>query len=77
MWLLLTTRQQASTSDFYQNDLGNWNIHIEGLEQRGDWTPDTYYRLNDLVTFGNVVYRVTQHTPLKAHLLTKRKLSIM
>ena len=53
----------ASTSDFYQNDLGNWNIHIEGLEQRGDWTPDTYYRVNDLVTFGNVVYRVTQaHT---------------
>ena len=53
----------ASTSDFYQNDLGNWNIHIEGLEQRGDWTADTYYRVNDLVTFGNVVYRVTQaHT---------------
>ena len=53
----------ASTSDFYQNDLGNWNVHIEGLEQRGDWTADTYYRVNDLVTFGNVVYRVvTAHT---------------
>ena len=49
----------ASTSNFYQNDLGNWNLHIEGLAQRGQWTTGTYYKVNDLVTFGNVVYRVT------------------
>ena len=52
----------ASTVDFY-SDLSNWNIHIEGLENRGLWTTDTYYRVNDLVTYGNVVYRVTEaHT---------------
>lgn len=49
----------ASTSNFYANDAGNWNLHIEGLEQRGAWTTATYYKVNDLVTFGNVVYRVT------------------
>ncbi len=49
----------ASTSDFYANDSGNWNVHIEGLEQKGQWVTSTYYRINDLVTFGNVVYRVT------------------
>jgi len=52
----------ASTADFY-SDLSNWNIHIEGLENRGLWTTDTYYRINDLVSFGNVIYRVTEaHT---------------
>ena len=52
----------ASTVDFY-SDLSNWNIHIEGLENRGVWTTDTYYRVNDLVSFGNVIYRVTEaHT---------------
>ena len=49
----------ASTSNFYANDLGNWNVHIEGLAQKGAWTTGTYYRVNDLVTYGNVVYRVT------------------
>ena len=49
----------ASTSNFYSTDLSNWNIHIEGLEQKGAWSAGVYYRVNDLVTFGNVVYRVT------------------
>ena len=49
----------ASTSNFYSNDLGNWNLHIEGLEQKGLWSAGVYYRVNDLVKFGNVVYRVT------------------
>ncbi len=49
----------ASTSNFYANDLGNWNVHIEGLAQKGAWATGTYYRVNDLVTYGNVVYRVT------------------
>ena len=49
----------ASISDFYSTDLSNWNVHIEGLEQKGAWSAGVYYRINDLVTFGNVVYRVT------------------
>jgi hypothetical protein len=53
----------ANISDFYSNDLSNWNVHIEGLEQKGEWSAGVYYRINDLVTFGNVVYRVvTAHT---------------
>ena len=49
----------ADVSDFYANDLSKWNLHIEGLEQKGEWSAGTYYRVNDLVTYGNVVYRVT------------------
>ena len=49
----------ASTSNFYSNDLSNWNVHIEGLEQKGQWASGVYYRINDIVKFGNVVYRVT------------------
>ena len=49
----------ANVSDFYANDLSKWNIHIEGLEQKGQWASGVYYRINDIVKFGNVVYRVT------------------
>ena len=49
----------ANASDFYSNDLGNWNVHIEGLEQKGQWAAGVYYRINDIVKYGNVVYRVT------------------
>ena len=53
----------ANVSDFYANDLSKWNIHIEGLEQKGLWAAGVYYRVNDIVKYGNVVYRVTQaHT---------------
>ena len=39
----------ANVSDFYSNDLSKWNIHIEGLEQKGQWASGVYYRINDLV----------------------------
>ena len=65
----------ASTSDFYANDSGNWNIHIEGLEQKGQWATATYYRINDLVTFGNVVYRVTAAHTSEGTFIDKTKVT--
>ena len=65
----------ASTSNFYANDAGNWNLHIEGLEQRGAWTTATYYKVNDLVTFGNVVYRVTTAHTSEGTFIDKTKVA--
>ena len=65
----------ASTSNFYANDLGNWNVHIEGLAQKGAWTTGTYYRVNDLVTYGNVVYRVTTAHTSEGSFIDKTKVT--
>jgi len=53
-----------SIPDFYV-DLGtnNWDLHTEGNVDKGAWTASTYYRINDVVKYGNVVYRcTTQHS---------------
>ena len=65
----------ASTSNFYSNDLSNWNIHIEGLEQKGQWSAGVYYRINDLVKFGNVVYRVTTAHTSEGTFIDKTKVT--
>ena len=53
----------ANESDFYQYDLPNsapkWSIHTEGLRHRGDFANAQYYRLNDVVKYGNTQYRCT------------------
>ena len=49
----------ASTADFYSTDLSKWNVHVEGISSKGDWAAGVYYKVNDVVKFGNVQYRVT------------------
>jgi len=49
----------ASTANFYSSDLSNWNVHLEGINSRGNWMSGEYYRVNDVVRFGNIQYRVT------------------
>ena len=60
----------ASETSFYSTDLSNWEIHTEGLVNRGDWSNTSgiggsapYYKINDVVKFGNTLYRcITGHT---------------
>ena len=50
----------ASENSFYSSDLGNWDLHTEGLRNRGEYqTTGVWYALNDLVKYGNTVYRAT------------------
>ncbi len=37
-------------------DLANWDIFVEGLDWKGDWTTTTQYRKNDLVRYGGYTY---------------------
>ena len=48
----------ASETDWYSTDLAKWSLHVEGIANRGDWTSTTFYKINDLVKFGNTQYRV-------------------
>jgi hypothetical protein len=48
----------SSELDWYSTDLSKWSLHMEGIRNRGSFTPDTYYRVNDVFKFGNTQYRV-------------------
>jgi hypothetical protein len=54
----------AAETSFYSADLTNWDLHTEGLRNRGDYqTTGVWYALNDIVKYGNTVYRcTTPHT---------------
>lgn len=57
----------ASEAAFYTSDLGasptRWNVHVPGYEVKGTWAATTFYKLNDLVTYGNTIYVcTTEHT---------------
>ena len=62
----------ASEPSFYTTDLANWNVHVPGYEVKGAWAATTFYKLNDLVTYGNTVYNcTTQHTSSSSFDATK------
>ena len=48
----------SNESMWYGNDAARWQLHTEGLFNKGDWAPSTFYKLNDLVKYGNDIYRV-------------------
>jgi len=48
----------ASETSFYSTDLSNWSLHTEGITNRGDWQSGTYYKINDVIKYGNTQYRV-------------------
>jgi len=53
----------ANQNLFYTNDISKWQLHTEGLRNRGDWTANTWYAINDLVKYGNSIYRcILGHT---------------
>ena len=56
-----TTNHTAAANEnlFYSSDIGNWSLHTEGLTSKGDWAASTWYKLNDVVKYGNNQYRVT------------------
>lgn len=57
---------------FYSTDLANWILFTEGQTFLGDWTATTWYRLNDVVRYGNNLYiTTTGHTSTSTFDATK------
>ena len=48
----------ATDTLFYSQDAGKWSLHTEGLALKGDWVPNSFYKTNDVVKYGNTQYRV-------------------
>ena len=44
---------------FYANDVSNWILLVEGVTFRNDWVAATWYRLNDVIRYGNNLYICT------------------
>jgi len=56
-----TTNHTSAANEnlFYSSDLSNWSLHTEGTLSKGDWAATTWYKINDVVKYGNSQYRVT------------------
>ena len=48
----------SNEAQWYSGDGARWQVHTEGIFNRGDWAGGTFYRLNDIVKYGNDQYRV-------------------
>jgi len=49
----------ADETTWYATDLAKWSLHTEGVVTRGNWTSGVYYKINDIINYGNTQYRVT------------------
>ena len=49
----------SNAAQWYATDAGSWNLHTEGIYNTGDWAAATFYKLNDIAKYGNVLYRTT------------------
>ena len=56
-----TTNHTSAANEtlFYSSDLSNWSVHTEGTSFKGDWAATTWYKVNDIVKYGNTQYRAT------------------
>ena len=56
-----TTNHTSAANEnlFYSADLAKWQVHTEGVVSKGDWAATTWYKVNDVVKYGNTQYRVT------------------
>ena len=56
-----TTNHTSSAleTDWYTTDASNWQLHTEGIALKGDWVASTFYKINDIVKYGNDQYRAT------------------
>jgi len=73
--LYICTSQHTSTglsSNWYSNDFpASWELYAEGLNFRGNLTTNTYYGINDVVTFGVQDYRCTAPFQVAADIHSK------
>ena len=55
-----TTNHTSAANEnlFYTTQIQNWSLHTEGLALKGDWAQNTFYKVNDIVKYGNTQYLV-------------------
>ena len=62
-YVCTTNHTSSAETTFYSSDLSNWDLHVEGVDNRNTWTGGVWYKINDIVKYGNTQYRCTNaHT---------------
>ena len=56
-YVCTTNHTSSGETTFYSTDLSNWDLHVEGVDNKGDWTSGVWYKVNDIVKYGNTQYR--------------------
>ena len=51
----------ATVTNGLETDQGKWDYFHKGIEYKGDWTGSTRYKVNDLVKYGNNIWRCNTH----------------
>ena len=49
----------SSETGWYDTDLSYWQLHVEGIRNVGTYQAGTFYKINDVLKYGNTQYRVT------------------
>ena len=58
-YVCTTNHTSSAETTFYSTDLSNWELHVEGVDNKGNWTGGVWYKVNDIVKYGNTQYRCT------------------
>ena len=56
-YVCTTNHTSSAETTFYSTDLSNWELHVEGIDNKGNWTGGTWFKVNDIVKEGNTQYR--------------------
>ena len=58
-YVCTTNHTSSSSVTAFYSDVSNWDLHVEGVDNKGTFTTTTWYKVNDIVKFGNTQYRCT------------------
>ena len=59
-YLCVTDHTSSATENlFYSNDLTNWQLFTSSTTYKGLWSSGVWYKLNDIVKYGNTLYITT------------------
>ena len=51
----VAVKGHTSSADFYA-DASHWNIFSDGTKWQSDWSTSTFYKINDIVRYGGIIY---------------------
>ena len=55
-YVCTTNHTSSATESLFYGDITKWDVQSEGNENKGDWSSNTWYKLGDVVKFGNTQY---------------------
>jgi len=58
-YVCTTNHTSSAETSFYSTDLSNWDLHVEGVDNKGNWTGSYWYKVNDIAKYGNTQYICT------------------